>query len=449
MKTITTTKSLEILNQTEKLIGKAQYAGLYGIALQSGTKNTVVDFDGNKYLDFLGGASAVTVGYGRQDVLDAYTQAAQKITHSCFVYSPNEETLQLAQKIIEITPGNFEKKVMFGTSSSDSIDGAIKAARKYTHKMGVIAFNNAYHGNTGLSAQATGFPGIRNGFLSSDDFFFVDFPYDSKTEKSCLAEAGKMFKEKQIACFIIEPIQGDGGNIVPPPGFFSSLQKLCQKYEVVLIDDETQSGAGRTGKWWAIEHFSVAPDIIVAGKGITGGYIPMSFLVGKKDIIDVLSKAQHVFTYSGHPPSCAVSYKIFSIIKQENLLQNAEQIGILLKEKLSEICQKYTGKIKWEMRGKGLQLGLLTMANDGKPLAALLGMRCLDKGLYMGYFGPDNEVLRIHPPLTLTEKEVLKAVSIIDEVLAEYVQNRIPENTYQRYQQYCLGLSNNTVIKIN
>lgn len=435
-------KSHQIIEKTGKLIGRAQYAGLYGIGLKSGKDNRVTDFDDQVYLDFLAGASAVTVGYGRKEVIEAFTTTANKMTHSCFVYSPNQETLELAEKIIAITPGDFPKKVMFGTSASDSIDGAIKASRKYTQKMGVVSFNNAYHGNTGLSAQATGFPGITNGFLSSSDFYFVDFPKSEDEATLCLTKITEIFKTQEIGCFIIESIQGDGGNIVPPFNFFPSLKKLCEEHKVVFVDDETQSGAGRTGKWWAIEHFGVAPDILVAGKGITGGYVPMSFLVGKSEIIDALDKAQHVFTYSGHPPSCSVTSKVFSIIESDGLLENAQKIGNLLEQELSSICRRYSTKIVSEVRGIGLQMGLLALSTTGEGLAALIGMRCLEKGLYVGYFGPKNEVLRLHPPLTITEQEAKEAVTIIESVFAEYSQGSIPETTISKYNHYCLGLGN-------
>lgn len=437
---LTTTLSNQAIQKANILIATAQYAGLYGVGLRSASGCYVTDLDGNTYLDFLSGASAATIGYGRSDIVDVYSKTALKIMHSCFVYSPNEEAIQLAQKIHEISPGNFSKKVMFGTSASDSIDGAIKAARKFTQRQNVISFVNSYHGSTGTSAQVTGFFNLKNGLPSSDDVFFVDFPHDDNTQKVCLSQIDKICHEHEIACCLIEPIQGDGGNVVPPFSFFSELKKLCEKYSVVFIDDETQSGAGRTGKWWAIEHFDVEPDILVAGKGITGGYIPLSFVVGKQEIIDSLEKAQHVFTYSGHPPSCAVASQLISVIESEKLLENAARMGSILLDELSEISNTYSSQVFSEVRGKGLQFGLSVSTHTGESLAALFATRCLEKGLYAGYFGPQNEVIRLHPPLTISESEIYHAVEIIKNVFQEYSQSKFPEETLDRYRRSCLGL---------
>ena len=433
-------KTKQVLRQVEKYIAKAQYAGLYGIVQESARGNVITDVEGKEYLDFFSAASSVTVGYGREDVIDAYAYTAKKLTQSCFIYSPNRETIELAKKLISITPGNFKKKVMFGMSASDSIDGAIKAARKFTQRKGTIAFHNAYHGNTGLSVQATGFPGIRNGFLSSDDFFFLDFPVTETQSDICLESTEKYFQTNTIACFIIEPIQGDGGNLVPPEDFYLKLKKLTDKYGVILIDDEAQSGIGRTGKWWGIEHFHIAPDILVTGKGITGGYIPLSACIGRSDVINSLEKAQHVFTYSGHPHACAVASKILSIIKDEHIMNSVRKNGQFLIDQLTHLTNTYNETLHCQVRGIGLQIGLSIRSNDNTPLAVLFGVRCLEKGLYIGYFGKNNDVLRLHPPLTITKQEVQRAINIFSEVFEEWKSNKFPTSTFRTYKTQCLGL---------
>ncbi|MBI4065199.1 aminotransferase class III-fold pyridoxal phosphate-dependent enzyme [Candidatus Gottesmanbacteria bacterium] len=436
-------KTTQVFRKVKKYIARAQYAGLYGIALESARGSTIKDVEGKEYLDLFSAASSVNVGYGRTDVIDAYATVAKKITQSCFVYSPNIETIELAEKLIRITPGNFRKKVMFGMSASDSIDGAIKAARKFTQRRGTIAFHNAYHGSTGLSAQATGFPGIRNGILSSDEFFFLDFPITKKGADACLKAAEEYFQTGKIACFIIEPIQGDGGNLVPPKYFFAELKRLTQKYGVILIDDEAQSGVGRTGKWWGIEHFDVIPDIIVVGKGISGGYIALGACIGRSEVIDSLDKAQHVFTYSGHPPACAVGTKILSIIEKENILNSVNKNGIFFIHQLNNLIRRSGDSLRCEVRGIGFQIGLSIRSKDDKPLAALFGVRCLEKGLYVGYFGKNNDVLRIHPPLTITHREILRAINIFTEVFKEWESNAFPKSTYRIYKTQCLGLGKN------
>lgn len=436
-------KTTQILNDVRKYIARAQYAGLYGLVLESAHGSVLRDVEGKKYLDFLSAASSVTLGYGRQDIIDSYSKTAKKLTQSCFVYSPNIETIELAKKLIAITPGSFKKKVMFGMSASDSMDGAIKAARKYTQRSGTISFHNAYHGNTGLSAQATGFPGIRNGFLSSDDFFFLNFPTTIIEVTFCLQEAEKYFQTNNIACFIIEPIQGDGGNLVPPANFFFELKKLCEKYGVILIDDEAQSGIGRTGKWWGIEHFHIAPDILVTGKGITGGYIPLGACIGRAEVIDSLEKAQHVFTYSGHPPASAVAKKVLSIIEKEHIIKNVSENGQFFINQLKNLTDQYKHIVNCEVRGIGLQIGLFIQSKNHLSLAILFGIRCLEKGIYVGYFGKNNDVLRIHPPLTITKNEIKHAINILSEVFEEWNNHKFPKSTYRKYKTNCVGLGKN------
>jgi len=439
-------KSQQIMKDIQMYIAKTQYAGLYGVVLESGSANTICDIDGHTYLDFLSGASAACLGYGRRDVISAYAKTARKLSHSCFVYSPNVEAVILAKKLIEITPGNFPKKVMFGLSASDSVDGAIKASRAYTGKRVIVSFRYSYHGSTGLAAQATGFMSLKNDLYEPDKTIYLDFPKTEAKAEEILTVAEKIFRAQRadIACVLFEPILGDGGNIVPPKDFWSELLRLAREHNIVSIADETQTGVGRTGAWWSVEHFAAVPDIIVAGKGLGGGYVAISACIGRSEILDSLTKAQHVFTLSGHPPSCAVATKIISIMEEQHIIQRVKRKGNYLMRRLIILTRQYADGVECEVRGKGLHIGISVTSRDGKPLAALFATRCVQKGLYVGYFGVENEVMRLHPPLTITYRELSRAVSILSEVFEEWKRKSFPDSTTARYRNYSMGLGATT-----
>jgi 4-aminobutyrate aminotransferase len=432
-------KSTKLVRRMLKSIGLANYAGLYGIVMSKGQGCYLTDIDGNTYLDFISGASNVILGYGRTEVIKAYADQANKIQHSCFVYSPNKPAVELAEKLIQITPGKFPKKVLFGLSGSSSIDAAIKAARRYTNKPGIIAFRNAYHGNTGLSLQANGFPGLQKGLFLGKDFYFVDFPTTSKEANKTLKTIEKLLKNKKIAAFITEAVQGDGGNKVPPIDFHKKLINLVHRYKAVYVVDEIQSGAGRSGRWWEISYFGVDPDILVCGKGIASGYAILSACIGRQEIIDSLDKAQHVFTYQAHDASCAAVLKVLKIIEKEKLRENAAKMGNLLISNLQSLVNSKS--CAREVRGFGLHLGFeVRDRKTNKPLGGLFGLRLVEKGLYPGYFGANNEALRLHPPLIINKQQILWAAQKIAEVVHEWDSGKFPKETVKKYSKVGLGL---------
>jgi 4-aminobutyrate aminotransferase len=432
-------KSQQTVDQAMQVIARAQYAGLFGIAITAGSGAYITDADGNTFLDFLAGASAVSVGYGRQDVIDVYTQTAQKIQHTCFPYSPNEEATRFAEKLIETTPGDFEKRVLFGMMGSDGVDAAIKIARRYTGKPGIISFKGGYHGATGFSLSANGFSGLQKGLFISSDFMMVDFPRTEQAAGESLRAVEALLKQGNVAALITECIQGDGGNVVPPPLFHQQLADLVHRYGAVHIIDEVQSGVGRSGAWWECQTYDVTPDILCCGKAITSGYSPMGACVARADMAQTLDKAQHLFTYSGHPPTAAIALKVFEIVEQEKLIQNAAERGEQLRAGLQKLVDQYD--FAKEVRGRGLHMGFEVYDDrTDTPLGGLFAFRCAEKGLYPGYFGSRNEVMRLHPPLIISEEQMRFAIDQISAVCAEWATNAFPEQTVQSYRKFGVGL---------
>ncbi|MEQ9218942.1 MAG: aminotransferase class III-fold pyridoxal phosphate-dependent enzyme [Cyclobacteriaceae bacterium] len=432
-------KSLALLERIKKSVARTNYTGLYSISASSGKGVHIIDLDGNSYIDCLAAASTNILGYDHDEVVDAYTQTAKAIQNTAFGYTPNIESVELAEKLIKITPGDFDKRVMLGVSGSDASGGAIEAARKYTGKMGLISFNYAYHGSTGLSQQASGFSGLKTGvYQDSNDFIKLDFPATLKQRDKALKDIESVLAWGKVGAVMLEPIQGDAGIIVPAEGFMVRLKNLLEDYGVLLIDDEVQSGMGRSGKWWAIEHEVVVPDIVVVGKGLSGGYAPVSAIIGRVDIMESLDTAQQIFTYTGHGPSAAAASKVIDIIMKEDIVKNAADVGAYLLSGLQDAVKKYP-EILVEARGKGLMIGL-EINTKNIPLAnKIFAFRCIEKGIYFGYFGPGQRVIRIEPPLTLSKGEADTILKVVNETAAEIKGEKIPDTTVAKVKNYALG----------
>ncbi|MGM5488720.1 MAG: aspartate aminotransferase family protein [Nanobdellota archaeon] len=420
------------------MIGNSMKISLYDQEIESGNGCYITGSDGKTFLDLLAGAAVNVQGYGNGDLAQAYFQACERIQHTCVPYTMNPFTKKLAGKMIDITPGDFEKRVVFGVSGSDSVDGAIKAARKYTKKRGIISFRNSYHGSTGIAFQVTHWNRLKRGLSSNNEYHYVRFPDENASEEyvaKILADVQEIMTRFDIAGILVEPIQGDAGIRVIHKDFIERLFAMCAKQSVVFIVDEIQSGMGRTGKWWGIEHFDIVPDIIVAGKGLGAGYAPISAFVGRKAIIDSLDKAQHVFTFSGHPPSCAVALKNIEIILNQEQIKANGCKGQYFMKKIRGINTPLITRV----RGAGMMIGIETPAEN--HIASLVGLKCLGKGLYVGYFGSNNEVIRIEPPFTVTKKQIDEAVEILEQSFREVEKGEISfeENVFLSDESKGLG----------
>lgn len=432
-------KSLALLERIKKSVGKTNYTGLYGISASSGQGVYMTDLDGNVYIDCLAAASTNILGYDNDEVSEAYFKTAKAIQNTAFGYTPNIESVELAEKLIQITPGDFPKKVMLGVSGSDSCGGAIEAARKYTGKMGLISFNYAYHGSTGLSQQASGFKGLNRGvYNDSGDFIKLNFPTTIKQRDKTLKDIEGLLAWDKIGAVIVEPIQGDAGILIPVEGFFPRLIEILQSNNVLLIDDEVQSGMGRSGKWWAIEHEGITPDIIVTGKGLSGGYAPVSAVIGRADVINSLDTAQQIFTYTGHGPSASAALKVIQIIDKKGIVKNSETVGAYLLSELKKAAVKYPD-VFVEARGRGLMIGLEINTSKNKLANKVFAFRCIEKGIYFGYFGPGQRVIRIEPPLTLNKNEADVIINVALETAHEMRDGKIPEKTVDKINSYALG----------
>ena len=436
--------SQALLKRLDNAIGHTNYVGLYGIGLKKGSGPYMMDLDDNIYLDCLAAASVNVLGYGNEEIPMKLYNLASSMQNTGFIYSPNIQAVELAENLIRITdPVPYPKRVLIGMSGSDSIGGALEAVRKYTKKMGIIHFKNAYHGSTGLSQPASGFGTLNDGiYPPSPEFVSVDFPKTPEQAQLTLSMVKRHLESGKFGGVVAEIFQGDAGVFLPAAGFFEQLQLLLKQYDALLVADEIQSGMGRTGKWWACEHEGVTPDVLVTGKGLAGGFAPVSAAIGREEVLDALSPGQQVFTFTGHPVGALAATSVIHHIESHGLITHVEKIGWRLKFDLDILQQEFPDVII-EVRGKGLMIGVeinVTTNFYGKLSGVIFATRCVEKGVYVGYFGVNHEVVRIEPPLTLNEKEAKIVVETIKCVAKEMKNQQIPQETIDNVHKYSVGL---------
>jgi len=433
-------ESLRHLAGMGKVVARSNYNGLYGIALVEGDGHLVKDADGNWYIDCFGGAAANILGYNT-GLEKVYASQAGKIQHTAFGYSINIPTVELAAKLVSITPGNFDKKVIFGSSGSDACAAAIKISRKHTGKFGIVSFKNAYHGSNGLSQPASDFERLQNGIYEPNPKHFIKHPFPVTTNEasSTLEKVEADLRSGRAGGIMIEPIQGDAGIIAPAPGFLSELASAAKRHGAVFIMDEVQSGMGRTGAMWAMDHEGVEPDIVTIAKGLSAGYAPVSATVGRREMMDCLGPAQDVFTYTGHAPSSAVALSVIEIVESRGLVQNARMMGERLRNGFSEIMGHHPGVIS-DVRGRGLMLGVEISRDNYENACAIFGARLLELGVYCGYCGVARNVLRIAPPLVIDGDAAETILDAVSETAGEMAAGSIPPRVLENALKYSVGL---------
>lgn len=424
-----------IYSRFKQYVAKNMNLRLYDIAFNRGDKQYLFDIENKKYLDMFSGATTAILGYNNQEIINEYVKTCGKLHHTCSVYTPTEEIVDLAKKLVDIVPSSGSNKTIFGLSGSDAIECSIKAARKYTNRKDVICFDKAYHGSCGLSISATRWDSLQEGLLLDKDFIAFSYPKSKEEGEIILSEIIKSSKQELPAAIVMESIQGDGGMFLADKDFLISLSEFCLQKEIILIIDEIQSGMSRTGKWWGYEHTGIAPDMVVIGKATSAGYGVLSAVIGRDAVLDSLDKGQHVFTYSASPHACSVCSKVIEIIERENYPKKNEENGFYFFEKL----RKISSPLIVDIRGIGLMIGLEIRKQENIN-AGLVGLRCSEKGVYFGYYGQNNEILRIHPPYIINERDIDFACEVIEDTLQEITTGKIPSETYAKFEKVCVGL---------
>lgn len=419
------------LIKRDSAVISSSYPRSYPFVMDHGKGCEVWDVDGNRFLDFMAGIAVLSTGHAHPKVVKAIQEQAEKFIHISSDFY-HEKWIQLAEKLDEIAPFQ-ESAVSFMTNSgTEAVEAAIKLARYHTGRSNFIGFTGAFHGRTmgaitftaSKSLYHKGFYPLMNGVVHAP----YPNPYRPVLERKHGEDYGETvvrYIEEQIlghilppdevAGILVEPIQGEGGYIVPPPGFFPALRKLCDKYGILLIADEVQSGMGRTGKWWAIEHFNTEPDIFTSAKGIASG-MPLGACVARKSVM-TWERGAHGNTYGGNPLACAAALATIELLEQE-YLQNAAEAGQYMLDALQEIQARHPSI--GDVRGIGLMIGVEFVLDrktkePAKNLTERVVQLAFERGLLLLSCG--KSVIRIAPPLCITRPEIDEGLKIFEEAI--------------------------------
>lgn len=423
-------KAQALIERDHSVISPSYPRG-YPFAMHHGKGSEVWDVDGNRFLDFMGGIAVVSTGHAHPQVVKAIQEQAEKFVHISSDFY-HENWIRLAEKLDEIAPFE-EQAISFMTNSgTESVEAAIKLARYHTGRMNFIGFTGAFHGRTMGAVTFTaskptyhkGFYPLMNGVVHAP---YPD-PYRPLLERKPGEDDGQavvryieeqilghILPPEEVAGILVESIQGEGGYIVPPQGFYPALRALCDKYGILLIVDEVQSGMGRTGKWWAIEHFGVEPDMLTAAKGIASG-MPLGACVARKSVMD-WERGAHGNTYGGNPIACAASLATIDLIEKE-YMRNAAQVGEYTLDALGELQASHPSL--GDVRGKGLMIGVeFVKDRQTKEPAKQLTDRVVDlafeRGLLLLSCG--KSVIRVAPPLSISKSEIDEGLKIFAEAV--------------------------------
>jgi 4-aminobutyrate aminotransferase len=388
----------------------------------------VWDVEGKRYIDFAGGIAVLNTGHRHPKIVAAIEAQLHKFTHTCYQVLPYESYVTLAERINQLTPGNHAKKTCFFSSGAEAVENAVKIARAYTNRPGIIAFSGAFHGRTIMGCALTGkVVPYKVGFGPFPaEIYHVPFPIDlhSVSVEDSINALHAVFKAdidpKRIAAIIIEPVQGEGGFYVTPPALMRALRALCDAHGIVLIYDEIQTGFGRTGKMFAAEHYDVLPDIMTMAKSLAGG-TTLSAVCGKAEVMDGPAPGGLGGTYAGNPLAIAAAHAVIDIIEEEQLVARANYLGEKLAQRL-KTAQATTPALK-EVRGLGSMIAAEFFdPATGQPspeITRRVQQAALDEGLILLTCGVHVNVIRFLYPLTIQDAVFDEALAIIDRAVAK------------------------------
>lgn len=387
------------------------------------------DVEGKRYIDLAAGIAVTNTGHNNPTVVAAVEAQLKRFSHTCFQVTPYDVYVRLAERLNKVAPGTTPKKTIFLTTGAEAVENAIKISRRYTGRSGVIAFSGAFHGRTMMGMALTGkVVPYKVGFGPFPaEVFHIPFPveYHGLSTEDSLAALDKLFKSdvepSRIAAMIIEPVQGEGGFYPVPAGFLEKLREICDEHGIVMVVDEIQTGFGRTGKMFAVEHASVEPDIMTVAKSLAGGF-PLSGVIGKADIMDSVEPGGLGGTYAGSPLGCAAGLAVLDVIEKEQLCDKAQAIGAQI-ETWAEQLQADTLCIG-DIRITGAMCAIeLVEDNDAeRPNAELtkaIAAKAASQGVILLTCGVRGNVIRFLPPLTIGETLLGEALGILGTIVRE------------------------------
>jgi 4-aminobutyrate aminotransferase/(S)-3-amino-2-methylpropionate transaminase len=411
-------------------------ANIHPIVTARASGAIVEDVDGNRLIDLATGIAVLNVGHTSPEVVKAAQRQLELDTHTCFHVTANEPYIELAERLNALVPGDHPKKTMFANSGAEAVENAIKIARYHTKRQAVVVFDHAFHGRTLLAMSLTAkvMP-YKQGFGPfAPEVYRLPFAYPYRCPTgasyedcaaSCLAyaidEMHKHIGEENIAAVIVEPIQGEGGFIVPARGFLKGIADFCATSGIVFIADEIQSGMGRAGRWFAIEDEGIVPDLVTSAKSLGGG-LPISAVTGRAEMMDAVHVGGLGGTYGGNPVAAAAALAVLDQIEREGLLERSRTTGERIMERLREMQQRHDAI--GDVRGRGMMaaIELVTDRTTGEPVGgevmAAIGRACLENGVIVLTAGTYGNVVRLLPPITIEDGLLDEALDVLDEAIA-------------------------------
>jgi 4-aminobutyrate aminotransferase/(S)-3-amino-2-methylpropionate transaminase len=396
---------------------------------QAADRGVIVDVDGNSLIDMGAGIAVTNVGNANPAVVTAIQDQAANFTHTCFMVTPYEGYVAVCEKLNELTPGQHAKKSALFNSGAEAVENAIKVSRHFTKRQAIVVVEHAYHGRTNLTMAMTaksmpyklGFgPFAPEVYRVPTSYPFHDGLTGLKAAAGAISRIEKEIGANQVAALVIEPIQGEGGFIVPAEGFFKAMADFANANGIVFIADEIQTGFGRTGKWFGSEHEGVVPDVITTAKGIGGG-MPLAGVTGRVEIMDSVHTGGMGGTYGGNPVSCAAALAAIDFMQKNDLPKRAEKIGEIMRTRLDEIASKYP--LVGDVRGRGAMMAIEivrpgTTEADIDATQAII-KSCHAEGVLVLTAGTYGNVVRFLPPLVMPEDLLDEALNVIEKAVAQ------------------------------
>jgi 4-aminobutyrate aminotransferase/(S)-3-amino-2-methylpropionate transaminase len=397
----------------------------------------IEDVDGNRFIDFAGGIGCLNMGHRAPRVVSAIREQLEKYLHLCFSVTPYESYIAVAEKLNALAPGKFPKKTFIVNTGAEAVENAIKIARAYTKRPAVICFEDAFHGRTLLTMSLTSktHP-YKTGFAPfASDIYRIPFAYAYRGEKGATAESfahrledafKRIVAPESVAALIAEPVLGEGGFVVPPRDYFRILHGICRKHGIVFIADEVQSGIGRTGKWFASEHFGLEPDLITTAKSLGGG-LPIAAVTGRAEIMDAPGVGGLGSTFAGNPLSCVAALAAIDTIEKEGLLARSTSIGKRFEERALMWQKKWA--LVGDVRGLGAMCAIELVRGADTRVPADTETKeivhyCYEHGLITITAGTYNNIVRILVPLAVSDEQFDEGLDVIEAALASVAEHR-------------------------
>jgi 4-aminobutyrate aminotransferase/(S)-3-amino-2-methylpropionate transaminase len=420
-------RSLELQERREASVSRG--AGtLANIYMDHASGAILVDVDGNRLIDLGCGIGVTTIGHAHPAVAAAAYEQAGKLTHTLFTVTPYENYVRVAEKLAQVTPGDFEKHSILVNSGAEAVENAVKIARKFTGRRAIVSLEHAFHGRTNLTMAMTYRPWPERAGMGPfpGELYSVpgSYPFKDGLSGEEAAERTIDYIEThigatEIAAFFAEPIQGDGGIVIPAAGYLNRMADYCRENGIVFVADEIQAGMARTGAWYSIEHFGVVPDLVTSAKGIAGGF-PLAAVTGRAEIMDAVQPGGIGGTFGGNPISTAAALATFDVIEGENLIAEAQRVERALRARIGDWAERFG--VVGEVRGKGAMWGVeLVVPGTRRPNPeALTGIlrHATSNGVIVLDAGSWDSVLRIMPSVVISEELIDDAASVIEVALA-------------------------------